>query len=61
MHGAYTHFGVFAYPEDFNEPFEGYKYGHRKLIDGLWYFDDEYDYPEYDKKIDALLRKWSKE
>jgi len=63
MHGAAASFGVFAYPEDFKEPHPGFLYGHRKLIEGLWYYDDGYvrDYDsQYAKKIDALLQKRKK-
>ncbi|MHC4752543.1 MAG: hypothetical protein ACYTFW_22065 [Planctomycetota bacterium] len=60
MHGAIASFGVFAYPEDFKEPFPGFIYGHRKLIEGLWYYDDGYvrDYDsDYDRRIEALLQR----
>ena len=66
MHGAFTHFGFRIYPEDFNAPADtGFKfeYGDRKIIDGLWYYDDGYYYPDgssfpdYAKKVDALLKQ----
>jgi len=66
MHGAMTHFGFRIYPEDFNAPADtGFKfeYGDRKIIDGLWYYDDGYHYPDgssfpdYAKKVDALLKQ----
>lgn len=56
--GRLGHFGVNAYPEDYKEPFEGFHYGDRELIDGLWYYDDGYKRnPKYDKRIEALLKK----
>jgi len=58
MHGAMWHFGVFVYPEDFTEPYSGFDYGDRKLLEGLWYYDDEYVHdPEYDKVIEAMLQR----
>jgi hypothetical protein len=41
MHGGMDHFGVLIYPKDFKVPFPGFRYGDRKLIDGLWYYDDD--------------------
>ena len=58
MHGGIDHFGVHAYPDDFKEPFKGFKYGDREIIPGLWYYDENYVYePNYDKRIDALMQK----
>jgi len=58
MLGGLGHFGVNAYPEDYEKPIPSYKYGDKKLVDGLWYYDDGYhDNPDYHKKIDALLQK----
>jgi len=58
MHGGMDHFGVQAYPDDFKEPFKGFKYGDREIIPGLWYYDENYVYdPDYDKRIEALLQK----
>ena len=39
MHGGMAHFGLLVYPEDFNVPFPGFRYGNRKLVEGLWYYD----------------------
>jgi hypothetical protein len=37
------------------------QYGNYKLQEGLWYYDLDYDHdPNYEKKIDALLRKCGK-
>ena len=57
-HGM-DHCGVIAYPEDFKIPYPGFEYGGQgKLIDGLWYYDNEYIYdPAYDKVIDRLIEK----
>jgi hypothetical protein len=61
MHAAMDHFGFYIYPEDFNAPDPGFKYGDRQIIDGLWYYDDGYHYPdgsscsEYAKRINDLL------
>jgi len=61
MHGGMDHFGVRIYPEDFNEPEEpggNFKYGDRELLPGLWYYDDGYLHnPEYDKRIDELIKE----
>jgi hypothetical protein len=51
-------FGVKIYPEGFKEPHRDFEYGNRELLPGLWYFDDEYSHdPEYDKKIDEIIKK----
>ena len=56
--GGFDHFGVTAYTEEYLESGPKYEYGDRELIPGLWYYDDGYiDDPEYDKKIEALMRK----
>jgi len=58
MLGGFGHLGALAYPEDFKEPWPNFKYGHKQLIPGLWYYDDGYDgNPKYDSKIEALLKK----
>ena len=62
MHGGMAHFGVRIYPKGFEQtgpPF--FCYGHRKLAEGLWYYDDGYDTnPEYDKIIDQLMEECTK-
>jgi hypothetical protein len=62
MHGGFDHFGVKAYAADFKEPYPNFIYGSRKLIDGLWYYDDEYEdnRPSYRKKIDAWIEEGRK-
>jgi len=52
------HFGVRAYPEDFEGRFKGFEYRDKELIPRLWYYDDGYiGHPEYDKRIDRLIQK----
>ena len=56
MGDGFSGFGVKAYPESFKEPYSGFQYGNRKIIEGLWYYDDEYiDNPGYDKKVDKWM------
>jgi len=64
MAGGLDHFGVSAYPEDYKKPPHTEKLGDKKLLDGLWYYDDGYqycdspeEYEEYDKQIEALRPK----
>jgi hypothetical protein len=58
MHRGMDHFGVRIYPKAFNVPFPSFQYGDRKLIDGLWYYDDGYLHnPGYDKRIDEIIKK----
>jgi len=58
LHGGFLHYGVIAYPENYEEPILNFKYGDKKLIDGLWYYDEDYERdPKQQKKIDALLQK----
>ena len=56
--GGLDHFGVNAYPEYFKPPVSNFHYGNRKLIDGLWYYDDGYhSNPKYGKVIEELIQK----
>lgn len=58
LHGGFLHYGVIAYPEDYKEPGINSKYGDKKLIDGLWYYNEDYEEsPKYQKKIDKLIQK----
>lgn len=58
MHGGYHHYGVIAYPENFEKPSHSFKYGDKKIIDGLWYYEDGYEgSPKYQKKIEKLIQK----
>lgn len=58
MQGAGYGFGVRIYPEDFVEPHPDFFYGHRKLAEGLWYYDDWYEIdPNYDSMIDQLMNE----
>jgi hypothetical protein len=63
MHGGMTHFGVRVYPTDFNEPGPDFRYGDRRLLDGLWYYDEGYLFhaEEYDKRIDTLIAENTRE
>ncbi len=52
--GGIHHLGVTAYSEDYE--FEGH--GDKKLLDGLWYYDDGYrEDPDYKKVIESLRPK----
>jgi len=52
------HFGVCAYPEDFEARFKRYEYRDKELIPRLWYYDDGYrERSGYDKYIDRLIPK----
>ena len=57
IRGGIDQFGVNVYPADFKQPFSGFPCGDRKLIDGLWYFDAQYKWPDYAESIDKMLRK----
>jgi len=50
--------GVYAYPEGYSERHPQHRYGNRRLVEGLWYYDDGYrpDPAAYDRVIDAILR-----
>ena len=61
MRGGLDHFGVTAYTEDYMESGPKHEYGDRELIPGLWYYDNGYfNNPEYDKKIDELIKEHKK-
>lgn len=52
MLGGLGHFGVTAFSE------EDHEYGDKKLLDGLWYYDDRYrEVPDYEKVIESLRPK----
>ena len=56
MHGGFDHFGVHAFADDFKEHHPDFDYFNRELVDGLWYYDEEYiSDPDYGKKIDRIL------
>ncbi len=58
MGDGFSGFGVKAYPKNFKEPYSGFQRGDRKIIEDLWYYDDEYiDNPGYDKEVDKWMRK----
>ena len=56
MLGGFHHYGVSAYPENFEKPSQSFKYGDKKIIDGLWYYEDGYN-PRYNKWIEKLIQK----
>jgi hypothetical protein len=57
MLGGLDHFGVRAYPEAFQPP-PGYSLGDKELVEGLWYYDDEYRHdPNYEEKLEAIRPK----
>ena len=61
LHGGFLHYGVTAYPEDYKK-FSGSEYGDIKLIDGLWYFNEDYKgSSEVQKQIKELLQKRDKQ
>jgi len=61
MTGALHHSGVTAYPENYKNPSDYFKFGDRELIPGLWYYDDGYhEDAEFGKKIDELIAKHKK-
>ncbi|MFH1717862.1 MAG: hypothetical protein ABIF19_10960 [Planctomycetota bacterium] len=55
--GGLHHFGVYGYPDDYKEPVSDFKYGNRKLIDGLWYYEDGYEEVAHQKRIEALKQR----
>jgi len=56
-------YGVFAYPENYEGTLtNSFKYGDRlwgiELIDGLWYYDEDFQkHPEHMKEVEGLLKK----
>lgn len=53
-------FGIRAYPPGYEKRFPRYTFGDRKLLDELWYYDENYRHnPNYDKEIDAIAAKRS--
>jgi len=57
--GGLDHCGVYAYLQDYESPPGGGIYHDRKLIEGLWYYDEQYDV-DYRRKVDALWQKRKK-
>ncbi|MHC4539144.1 MAG: hypothetical protein ACYTEK_05515 [Planctomycetota bacterium] len=59
MMGGLDHFGVNAYPEGYEKPPHAETLGDKKLIDGLWYYDDGYrgQQEEWEKRLEALRPK----
>lgn len=54
--GGLDHFGVIACPKGIDDSLAHGSDGGKKLLDGLWYYDDGYreDPGGYEKKIEAL-------
>jgi hypothetical protein len=58
---GFYHCGAYVYSEDFESLHRGSRLGHRMLINGLWYYDDEYETdPKYGQVIDALIERGRK-
>ena len=55
---AFHHSGVTAYAEDYEKPSPYFEYGDKKIIDGLWYYEDGYN-PKHDKWVEKQLQKGS--
>jgi hypothetical protein len=56
--GLRSSLGIYAYVEGFEKANPHYPFGDRRLIEGLWYFDDQYnDDPSYDKVIDKIIEE----
>lgn len=43
MSGGIYHYGVMAYPENYKKPNNDFKFGDKKIIEGLWYYEDGYN------------------
>ncbi|MHC4116984.1 MAG: hypothetical protein ACYSWO_05705 [Planctomycetota bacterium] len=57
MRKGTANFGVKIYPEGFKRPRRPFRYGHRQLLPGLWYYDYRYKRdPAYNKKIDEIIK-----
>lgn len=52
MAGGMQYYGVVAYSEEFQKPSPHFVYGDKKIIDGLWYRE-----PEYNPKLDKWVQK----
>lgn len=57
MTGALHHSGVIAYPENYEKPSDDFELGDKKIINGLWYYEDHYKPKRDDKRIESLLEK----
>lgn len=61
MNTKWWSFGLFAYPDGYEKRFSEFRGGDRKLLEGLWYYDDEYRIdPNYDREVDAILKEHGK-
>ena len=60
IYGFMDRFGVIAYSQDFEAP-KGYTYRGKKLIPGLWYWDEGIGRSsDYDKWIEIFIQKGKK-
>ena len=58
MQGGLTDFGVRIYPEGFKGRRYYFTCGNRELLPGLEYYDYKYNrIPDYDKRIDEIIKK----
>jgi len=59
MIGGLDHLGVRAYPEGHPYATAGSNRDHRRLLDGLWYYDDGYEERpnDWDRHIEKLRQK----
>jgi hypothetical protein len=56
--GGLDHFGVYAYPANFEMPTPDFRLGDKELVDGLWYYDDAYESDaKHRNRIDALIER----
>jgi len=62
IRGFMDRFGVYAYPQDFEEPYKGFKYGGLELIPGLWFYDEGLVYKPGSDSVDPNSEyvKWIK-
>lgn len=61
MNTKWRSFGLFAYPDGCEQRFSEFRGGDRKLLEGLWYYDDEHRIdPNYDREVDAILKEHGK-
>ena len=60
MNNKWWSLGVRAYPPGYEKRFPTYVFGDHKLLDELWYYDENYRHnPNYDKEIDAIVARRS--
>ena len=58
MNDKWWSLGVRAYPQGYEKRFPTYRFGDHKLLDDLWYYDDNYLHdPNYAREIEAILKE----